>query len=92
MDGQVKDGLERAVLRLADLSDLSANASKVEIKNAINNHNDELKIYKEQLTNMVPYRALAGFFNKCEEAVNWESVRRITTYIERVNRETVLLP
>ena len=92
LDGQVRDGLERAVIRLAELSDLSANASKVEIKNAINNYNAELKIYKEQLTNMVPYRALAGFFNKCEDTVDWESVRRITTYIEKVNRETVLLP
>ncbi len=32
-DGAVRDGLERAVLRIAELSGLSANASKVEIKN-----------------------------------------------------------
>ena len=36
----------------------------IEIKNAINEHNAELKASKEQLTNMVPYRALAGFFQK----------------------------
>ena len=53
------------------LSDLPANASKVEIKNAITEHNPELKAYKEQLTNMVPYRALAGFFNKSSEAADW---------------------
>ena len=35
VDGQVRDGLERAVLLLTELSDLPANASKVEIKNAI---------------------------------------------------------
>ena len=64
VDGQVRDGLERAVLLLTELSDLPANASKVEIKNAIREHNAALKNYKEQLTNMVPYRALAGFFNK----------------------------
>lgn len=46
-DGQVRDGLERAVLRLTELSDLSAHASKVEIKNAIAEHNDELKVFKE---------------------------------------------
>ena len=34
-DGQVRDGLERAVLQLAGLSDLPANASKEEIRNAI---------------------------------------------------------
>ena len=33
LDGQVRDGLERAVMRLSELSSLSANASKVEIKN-----------------------------------------------------------
>lgn len=64
LDGQVRDGLERTVLLLTGLSDLPANASKVEIKNAIAEHNSELKIYKEQLTNMVPYRALAGFLIK----------------------------
>ena len=52
------------VFRFTELSDLSANASKVEIKNEIKKYNHDLKVYKEQLTNMVPYRALAGFFAK----------------------------
>lgn len=91
-DGQVKDGLERAVLLLTELSDLPANASKVEIKNAIEQNNNELKVYKEQLTNMVPYRALAGFFNRSDVAADWGSVRRITDYIERINNQIVLLP
>lgn len=91
-DGQVRDGLERAVLKLTELSDLPANASKVEIKNEIVKHNSELKVFKEQLTNMVPYRALAGFFHKSDETVDWGSVRRMTAYIERINREVVLLP
>ncbi len=52
-DGLVRDGLERAVLRLTELSDLATNASRVEIKNAIVDYNVELKIHKEQLTNMV---------------------------------------
>ena len=60
-DGQIKDGLERAVLRLQELSNLPGNASKVEIKNKIREFETDLKPYKEQLTNMVPYRALAGF-------------------------------
>lgn len=34
VDGQVRDGLERAVLLLTELSDLPANASKVEIRDA----------------------------------------------------------
>lgn len=91
-DGQVRDGLERAVMRLTQLSRLSANASKVEIRNAIWEYNQELKIYKEQLTNMVPYRALAGFFHKSQESVDWGSVRRIIAYMEKINRDVVLLP
>ena len=91
-DGQVRDGLERAVLLLTELSDLPANASKVEIRNAVRKHNAALKTYKEQLTHMVPYRALAGFFNKSKGPADWGSVRRLTTYIKNVNRDIVLLP
>lgn len=91
-DGLVRDGLERAILQLAEISDLPANASKVEIKNAICAHNKELKHAKEQLTNMVPYRALAGFFTRSEESVNWGSVRRLTEYINQVNQKVTPLP
>ena len=62
-DGFVRDGLERAVLKLTDISSLPSNASKMEIKNAIYEYDLELITYKEQLTNMVPGRALAGFFS-----------------------------
>ncbi len=92
LDGQVRDGLERAVIKLAELSGLPSNASKVEIKNAIKEHDKILKDAKEQLTNMVPYRALAGFFSKADEKADWDSIRRITAYIERINRDVVLLP
>ena len=63
-DGLIRDGLERAILQLTEFSDLPANASKLEIKNAIREHQTDLKKAKEQLTNMVPYRALAGFFTR----------------------------
>lgn len=92
LDGQVRDGLERAVIKLAELSGLPSSASKVEIKNAIKEHDKILKEAKEQLTNMVPYRALAGFFSRSKENADWGSIKRITAYIERVNRDVVLLP
>jgi hypothetical protein len=94
-DGVIKDALERAVLRLAELADLPANASKEEVCNAIRKHDLhdlELKNAKEQLTNMVPYRALAGFFTKTGLTPDWESARRMVAYIERINREIVTLP
>ena len=91
-DGQVRDGLERAVLKLTELSSLPANASKDEIRNAIKEHDSELKSSKEQLTNMVPYRALAGFFLKGHETVDWENNRRLIDYIQRFNNEINILP
>ena len=91
-DGQVKDGLERAVLKLTELSNLEAHASKVEILNAIHTYESELKASKTQLTNMVPYRALAGFFPKEGDAPAWESERRMVRYIANIDRELVSLP
>ena len=91
-DGGVRDGLERAIMLLTELSDLPANASKVEIKNEIRKHNDALKKYKEQLTSMVPYRALAGFFAKSGDVVDWGSTVRMTKYIKQFSEEKILLP
>lgn len=79
-DGLVRDGLERAILQLTELSDLPANASKIEIKNAIREHQAGLKKTKEQLTNMVPYRALAGFLQgvmKCRTGEVSNALQRI---------------
>ena len=59
-DGSVRDGLERAILRLSELSDLPSNASKVEIKNEIRKHNRELYDAKEQLTHMVIQQQQSG--------------------------------
>lgn len=91
-DGLVKDGLERAVLKLTELSNLEAHASRVEILNAIREHESELKAAKTQLTNMVPYRALAGFFPKEGRVPDWESERRMVRYIASIDRELVSLP
>ena len=91
-DGQVRDGLERAIQKLTEISSLPANASKVEIRNAISEHDKELKQAKEQLTHMVPYRALAGFFTKSSEKASWDSVKRMTEYIRRINQIVEPLP
>lgn len=89
INGEVRDGLERAVITLHECSHLSSNASKVEIKNAIKSNESEMKNDKEQLTNMVPYRALSGFFEGISEKIDW-SPRRIVAYIEQVNRTKIL--
>lgn len=91
-DGLVRDGLERAIMHLAEISELSSNASKIEIKNVIQKYNKELKKYKKQITNMVPYRALAGFFTKNEKRIDWGSTRRMVTYIQEINDNVTALP
>lgn len=91
-DGEIRDGLERAVLKLAQLSDLPANASKTEILNELHRFDQELGDAKLQLTKMVPYRALAGFFANANERADWNSVRRLTAFIEHFSRTKVALP
>lgn len=90
--GDVRDGLERAVLQLSKLSELPANASRVEIRNEIIRYEKELKKAKEQLTKMVPYRALAGFFANAGETVYWSSIKRLTAYIEAFDKNINSLP
>ena len=92
MDNVIRDGLERAVVKLAGISNLASKASKVEIKNTIKTYDSEIKREKEQLTNMVPYRALAGFFTRSDEICDYSSVRRTVAYIEKFNNEIVMLP
>lgn len=92
-DGSVRDGLERAVLKLSELSDLPANASKVEIRNAIRKYNTDLRQYKEQLTNMVPYRAMAGFFASAGlDSVPWNSTVKMSETISSFSYEVTALP
>ena len=45
-----------------------------------------------QLTNMVPYRALAGFFSHSKEKADWNSIRRMRTYIREINDNVTPLP
>jgi len=81
------------VLNLSELSDLPSNASKVEIKNAIRKYDRDLRKAKEQLTNMVPYRAMAGFFaNAGVESVPWESVIKMKETISSFSYEVTALP
>ena len=91
-NGEVRDGLERAVLALSGLSDLASGASKVEIKNAIRKYDRELRKAKEQLTNMVPYRAMAGFFSSAGVTVPWESTVKMRETISSFSYEVTALP
>ena len=85
-DGEIKDSLEKAVLKLHKLSDLSSNASKVEIKNKIVEYNKELHGEKMTLTQKVPYKALSGFANRYSERIDLNSsAGRMMAYYNRIN-------
>ena len=89
--GEVVDGLERAVAHLSQLSSLPSSASKSEIMEALKIHERELREEKTQLSYMVPYRALSGFFYKHNARVNWENKTQLIEYIRYFNN-SVRLP
>lgn len=93
-DGEVRDGLERVICRLADITELTSNASDIEIRNAIkaNDSNRDINAAKLQLTNMVPYRALASFFNRYDDFVGWDSNARLVSYMRKINGNNTILP
>lgn len=85
-DGEIRDNLEKAVLKLHRLSHLPANASKIEIKNQIQRFEKELHPEKMFLTQNVPYKALSGFANKGEERIDLNSSAGVMmTYYNRIN-------
>ncbi len=90
-DGQISDGLERAVNKLKSITNLPGNASRAQVKSELLIHADEIKTEKMQLTHMVPYRALAGFFEKDLKAEDWNSITRVMEYAKKMN-EWRLLP
>lgn len=94
-DGQIKDNLEKAVLRLHDLSVLSNSASKVEIMNKIAEFDDDPELHsrKMDLTLNVPIKALSGFANRGSDQISLDcSAGRMMAYYNRLNETSLLLP
>ena len=94
-DGLIKDNLEKAVLRLRELSSLPNNASKVEIKNILAEYGQDkdLRKYKMELTKNVPYKALSGFANRGAEKIDLNSsAGRMMAYYNRLSQSEILLP
>ena len=90
--GEVVDGLERAVNHLHQVSNLPASASKSDVKDALRKYSNDIRQEKTQLTQMVPYRALSGFFDKHDFKVNWEKRTQLIEYIKFFNSSIVKLP
>lgn len=85
-DGDIKDSLEKAVLKLHKLTGLPSNVSKVEIKNKIAEFDKELHGEKITLTQNVPYKALSGFANRYSERIDLNSsAGKMMAYYNRIN-------
>ncbi len=91
---EVRDALERAVLKLREISGLSGRASRPEIENALQACGTLLDEDKKQLVKMVPYRALSGFFNgqKCDRQVPWGATKKLIEFVNRWNATKEHLP
>ena len=94
--GEICDGLERAVRKLETLAkdELNSQSSKPEVKDVIKKYNAGIRSEKTQLTAMVPYRALAGFFNNADHKtpLKWSSAPWMTEYIRQFNASHNKLP
>lgn len=94
-EGIIKDNLEKAVLRLQEISNLANNASDVEIINKLHEASDdkELSDYKKELTKNVPYKSLSGFANRGTERIDLDSsAGRMMAYYNRLSQTEILLP
>ena len=91
----IKDNLEKAVLRLQELSGLPNKVSDVEIKNSLIEfaQDNQLRKYKMELTKNVPYKALSGFANRGAEKIDLNSsAGRLMAYYNKLSQSEILLP
>ncbi len=92
-DGEIRDNLERAVIKLRELSDLPSNASKIEIKNTIGRFSKELHKEKQELTKNVPLKALSGFANRGGKSISLDSsAGRMMAYYNGLSAAGLVLP
>ena len=94
-EGELKDNLEKAVLRLQELSQLPNHADKIEIKNELTEYSGDKKLhkYKMELTKYVPYKVLSGFANRGAEKIDLNSTAgRMMAYYNKLSGTEILLP
>lgn len=93
--GIIKDSLEKAVIRLQELSDLTSNAGTVEIYNMLEKYSNDryLLDYKKTLTFNVPYKALSGFANRGSKKIDLNSsATHMMSYYNELSATEILLP
>lgn len=85
-NGKIMNSLERAVIKLEQVTKLPHNADEYSIIQAIKVYNNEISDEKKQLILNVPYRLLSSFMPEIGGNDKlWDQRKRLIAYIEKLN-------
>lgn len=86
--GKIMNSLERAVIKLSQLTNIPNDADRDTIILAVKENDRELHGEKDQLTKNVPYRMLAPFMHEVKGNDRiWDQKKRLIAYIEQLNKK-----
>lgn len=86
--GKIMNSLERAVIKLSQLTNIPNDADRDTIILAVKENDRELHGEKDQLTKDVPYRMLSPFMHEVKGNDRiWDQKKRLIAYIEQLNKK-----
>lgn len=86
--GKIMNSLERAVIKLSQLTNIPNDADRDTIILAVKENDRELHGEKDQLTKNVPYRMLSSFMHEVKGNDRiWDQKKRLIAYIEQLNKK-----
>ena len=86
--GKIMNNLERAVIKLSQLTNIPNDADRDTIILAVKENDRELHGEKDQLTKNVPYRMLSPFMHEIKGNDRiWDQKKRLIAYIEQLNKK-----
>ena len=86
--GKIMNSLERAVIKLSQLTNIPNDADRDTIILAVKENDRELHGEKDQLTKNVPYRMLSLFMHEIKGNDRiWDQKKRLIAYIEQLNKK-----
>lgn len=86
--GKIMNSLERAVIKLSQLTNIPNDADRDTIILAVKENDWELHGEKDQLTKNVPYRMLSPFMHEVKGNDRiWDQKKRLIAYIEQLNKK-----
>ena len=86
--GKIMNSLERAVIKLSQLTNIPNDADRDTIIMAVKENDRELHGEKDQLTKNVPYRMLSTFMHEVKGNDRiWDQKKRLIAYIEQLNKK-----